>query len=61
FGHNAVLSQAEKIINLIKTGKISHIFLDHRVQLCRNCLRITVGTPEENDALMEAMHAFVRL
>ena len=33
----------------------------HRVQLCRNCLRITVGTPEENDALMEAMHAFVRL
>lgn len=30
----------------------------HRVQLCRNCLRITVGTPEENDALMEAMRDF---
>lgn len=30
----------------------------HRVQLCRNCLRITVGTPEENDALMEAMRGF---
>ena len=27
FGHNAVLSQAEKIISLIKQGKISHIFL----------------------------------
>ncbi|MBQ8867423.1 MAG: histidinol-phosphate transaminase [Bacteroidaceae bacterium] len=32
----------------------------HRVQLCANCLRITVGSPEENDALMEAMRAFLR-
>lgn len=31
----------------------------HKVQLCHNCLRITVGLPEENDALMEAMHAFL--
>lgn len=31
----------------------------HRVQLCANCLRITVGTPEENDALLEAMYSFL--
>ncbi len=31
----------------------------HRVQLCANCLRITVGTPEENDALLEAMYRFL--
>jgi len=27
FGHNAVLSETEKIVNLIKEGKIQHIFL----------------------------------
>lgn len=27
----------------------------HKVQLCNNCLRITVGTPEENAALYEAL------
>ena len=26
-----------------------------RVRLCDNCLRITVGTPEENDTLIEAL------
>jgi histidinol-phosphate aminotransferase len=31
----------------------------HRVQLCHNCLRITVGSPEENDVLMKAMNAFL--
>jgi len=30
----------------------------HRVQLCANCLRITVGTPEEDDELMRAMWRF---
>ena len=30
----------------------------HRVLLCANCLRITVGTPEENDTLLEAMQNF---
>lgn len=29
-----------------------------KVQLCEGCLRITVGTPEENAALLEAMRAF---
>ena len=26
------------------------------VALCEGCLRITVGTPEENNALLEALH-----
>lgn len=30
----------------------------HRIELCANCLRITVGTPDENDALMAAMHDY---
>lgn len=30
-----------------------------RVQLCQDCLRITVGTPEENDALLDAMWKFL--
>ena len=30
----------------------------HRGQLCANCLRITVGTPEEDDELMRAMWRF---
>ena len=29
----------------------------HKVQLCQNCLRITVGTPVENAELFEAMKA----
>ncbi len=29
----------------------------NKVQLCENCLRITVGTPEENAELFEAMKA----
>lgn len=32
----------------------------HKVQLCQNCLRITVGTSEENDELLEAMWRFKR-
>ncbi len=31
-----------------------------RVQLCANCLRITVGTREENEALLEAMYRFLQ-
>ena len=30
----------------------------HKVQLCGNCLRITVGTPEENASLFEALKAY---
>lgn len=31
----------------------------NKVQLCGNCLRITVGTPEENATLYEAMKRFL--
>ena len=31
----------------------------HRVQLCRNCLRITVGTRNENTELLSALRQFV--
>ena len=30
----------------------------HKVQLCGNCLRITVGTPEENATLYEALKVY---
>ncbi|MDR3365590.1 MAG: histidinol-phosphate transaminase [Prevotellaceae bacterium] len=30
----------------------------HNVELCEDCLRITVGTPQENAALVKAMEAF---
>jgi histidinol-phosphate aminotransferase len=34
-----------------------HIIVRNRskVQLCNNCVRITVGTPQENDALLQVM------
>ncbi|MBP9586341.1 MAG: histidinol-phosphate transaminase [Bacteroides sp.] len=31
----------------------------HSVSLCGNCLRITVGTPQENERLMEALANYV--
>jgi len=30
-----------------------------RVELCEGCLRITVGTPEENKQLVAALNEFV--
>jgi histidinol-phosphate aminotransferase len=30
----------------------------HKTTLCQNCLRITVGTPEENSALLQALRAY---
>lgn len=30
----------------------------HNVSLCRNCLRLTVGTPEENTSLLQALEAY---
>ena len=29
-----------------------------RVQLCGNCLRITIGTPQENNALLGALRQY---
>ncbi|MCD8284928.1 MAG: aminotransferase class I/II-fold pyridoxal phosphate-dependent enzyme [Prevotellaceae bacterium] len=31
-----------------------------RVRLCQECLRITIGTPEENDALLKALNDYPR-
>ena len=30
----------------------------HRIMMCRNCLRITIGTPAENDELLAALQKF---
>ena len=30
----------------------------HRIIMCENCLRITIGTPAENDELLEALNKF---
>ncbi len=30
----------------------------HRIMMCENCLRITIGTPEENDELLAALKKF---
>ncbi|MFN5055329.1 MAG: histidinol-phosphate transaminase, partial [Bacteroidota bacterium] len=32
-----------------------------KVQLCEGCLRITVGTKEENDILINALKSFKQL
>jgi histidinol-phosphate aminotransferase len=40
--------------NLVKRGVI--VRNRHTVSLCGNCLRVTVGTPSENDALIAAMN-----
>jgi len=30
----------------------------HRIMMCENCLRITIGTPAENDELLAALKQF---
>ena len=30
----------------------------HRIMMCENCLRITIGTPAENDELLAALQKF---
>ncbi len=30
----------------------------HRVKLCQNCLRITIGTRSENDELLSALRQY---
>ena len=39
---------------LVKQGVI--VRNRHAVSLCAGCLRITVGTPAENEALLEALN-----
>lgn len=48
------VSKADIVYNrLVRKGVI--VRNRNNVTLCQGCLRITVGTPEENDALLEAL------
>lgn len=48
------VGKADSVYNkLVKKGII--VRNRNNVTLCRDCLRITVGTPEENDALLKAL------
>ena len=48
------VSDAEEVYNaLLERGII--VRNRHRVLLCENCLRITVGSPQENDELLDAL------
>lgn len=50
----ARVKDADKIYNyLIDCGIV--VRNRNRVQLCGNCLRITIGTPQENNALLAAL------
>jgi histidinol-phosphate aminotransferase len=47
-------AEAEKIYRFLLDEKI--VVRDRsRVELCAGCLRITVGTPEENESLLRAL------
>lgn len=54
------------LVQVTKPVEIYHFLLDRgivvrdrsRVQLCEGCLRITVGTPEENNTLLNALSEF---
>ena len=48
------VGKADSVYNkLVKKGVI--VRNRNNVTLCHGCLRITVGTPEENDALLKAL------
>jgi len=51
------VTDAQAIYNyLVEQGII--VRNRHRVQLCQNCLRITVGTRNENTELLSALRKF---
>ena len=53
----AKMTDATKIYNyLVDLGII--VRNRHRVQLCQNCLRITIGTKTENSELIAALRQF---
>ena len=48
------VAKADAMYNgLVKKGIVVRI--RSNVQKCRGCLRITIGTPKENDSLLNAM------
>jgi len=50
-------TNAEKIYQLLLGEKIV-VRNRSRVELCAGCLRITIGTPEENEDLLEALEKY---
>ena len=53
----ARMTDADRIYNyLVDRGII--VRNRSRVQLCENCLRITIGTPDENNALLGALRQY---
>jgi histidinol-phosphate aminotransferase len=50
-------TDAERIYKFLLDEKIV-VRNRNNVELCAGCLRITVGTPEENTALIEALSKF---
>ena len=53
----AKMTDATKIYNyLVDQGII--VRNRHRVQLCQNCLRITIGTKTENSELIAALRQY---
>lgn len=53
----ARVTDAVKIYNYL-VGRGIIVRNRHNIALCGNCLRITVGTPGENKALIEALESF---
>jgi histidinol-phosphate aminotransferase len=62
-------SDANFILVKVKDASLTYHYLVNegiivrdrsKVTLCENCLRITVGTPEENAALVNALNKFAR-
>ncbi len=47
-------TDAEKIYNFLLDEKIV-VRNRNNIELCKGCLRITVGTPKENESLLEAL------
>lgn len=50
-------TDAERIYNFLLAEKIV-VRNRHTVELCAGCLRVTVGTPLENQSLLEALRKF---
>lgn len=50
---------ASKIFHILKQHKILIKNLDGAHPLLRNCLRVTIGTPEENSQFCKTLHAII--
>lgn len=59
---NFVLVKVTEVNSIYKFLLGEKIVVRNRsnVELCEDCLRITIGTPEENESLLEALRSFAR-